>query len=326
VDGTPTDYQNCRLCPRDCRVDRSAGRAGACGESAAARLAWAGLHRGEEPPLTGENGSGTVFFTGCTLRCSFCQNRQISREGLGREVVEAELAAVFLDLERAGAANVNLVTGTPHLPRIEAALTEARRRGLGLPVVWNSSGYETEAAVERLARFVDVFLPDLKTLDPGLARRYFRAVDYPAVAARAVRAMADIAPAEWDGDRLRRGMVLRHLVLPGHLDATRAVLEFYVAHLREKSLLSLMVQYLPPCPGAEPAGRLGESDFETILGWLDELGIEEGYLQDLDTESPWIPDFTRDNPFPPGFGRPVWQWQTRKDPTVETGSETDERK
>ena len=305
----PADYRNCRLCPRDCRVDRAAGRPGFCGEGARPRLAWAGLHRGEEPPLVGAHGSGTVFFTGCTLRCSFCQNRQISREGMGRDVAEEELADIFLELERAGAANLNLVTGTPFLPSIEAAVAGARRRGLALPVVWNSSGYETAAAVERLARFVDVFLPDLKTLDPEVARLYFHAPDYPEVAARAVRAMAEAAPAGWDGDQMRRGMILRHLVLPGYLEASRAVLDFYNAHLRERALLSLMVQYIPPCPGAEPAGRLSEADYARLLDWLDELGIEEGFLQDLDAESPWIPDFSRDNPFPPGFGRPVWHWR-----------------
>jgi len=309
------DYRNCRLCPRDCRVDRAAGREGYCGEGARARLAWAGLHRGEEPPLVGEHGSGTVFFTGCTLRCSFCQNRQISREGMGRDVTGLELADIFLALQREGAANVNLVTGTPFLPSIEAALAEARGRGLSLPVVWNSSGYETAAAVERLARFVDVFLPDLKTLDAEVARRYFRAADYPEVAARAVRAMAEAAPVEWDGDGLRRGMILRHLVLPGHLEASRAVLEFYNEHLREKALLSLMVQYIPPCPGAEPAGRISEADYGRVLDWLDELGIEEGFLQDLDAESPWIPDFARANPFPPGFGRPVWHWRGLNEPS-----------
>lgn len=307
----PAEYRNCRLCPRDCRVDRTSGRTGFCGEGARPRLAWAGLHRGEEPPLVGERGSGTVFFTGCTLRCSFCQNRQISRAGLGRDVSVEELADIFLALQREGAANVNLVTGTPFLPSIEAALADARAQGLSLPAVWNSSGYETAAAVERLARCVDVFLPDLKTLDPEVARRYFRAADYPEVAAAAVRAMAAAAPAEWDGDRLRRGMILRHLVLPGHLAASRAVLEFYTEHLRERALLSLMVQYIPPCPGSEPAGRLSEADYARLLDWLDELGIEEGFLQDLDAESPWSPDFNRDNPFPPGFGRAVWHWRGR---------------
>ena len=189
-------------------------------------------------------------------------------------------------------------------------MAEARRRGLSLPVVWNSSGYETPAAVEQLCSPArGGVLPDLKTLDPELARPS-AAEGVRVVASAAVRAMAEAAPAEWDGDQLRRGMILRHLVLPGHLEAGRAVFEFYNEHLRERALLSLMVQYIPPCPGAEPAGRLSEADYAQLLDWLDELGIEEGYLQDLDAESPWIPDFSRDNPFPPGFGRPVWHWRS----------------
>jgi putative pyruvate formate lyase activating enzyme len=290
-------------------VDRNARRTGFCGETAALRLAWAGLHRGEEPPLCGARGSGTVFFTGCTLRCDFCQNRQLSREGMGRRVNLAELVEIFLELQRVGAATLNLVTATPFLPAVARAVNDARHRGLRLPVVWNTSGYETEDAVAALRSFVDIFLPDLKTLDAAVARRYFQAADYPAVAARALRAMAVAGPPVWEGEVMRRGMIVRHLVLPGQLADTRAVLEFYARELRPAVLLSLMVQYLAPCPGAAPTGRLSALEYDTILDWLTELEIEEGFVQDLADDSPWLPDFTRDNPFPEGFGEPVWHWR-----------------
>jgi len=303
------EYECCRLCPRQCGVNRNAGQTGFCGETAALRLAWAGLHRGEEPPLCGERGSGTVFFTGCTLRCDFCQNWQISRAGMGRQISAVELVDVFLRLQEAGAATLNLVTGTPFVPVLARAVGEARRRGLRRPVVWNSSGYETEETVAVLQSFVDIFLPDLKTLDPALARRHFQAADYPAVVVRALAVMATVGPPDGDEAELRRGLIVRHLVLPGELAATRRALEFFARELKATAFLSLMMQYAPPCPGSGPARRLTEAEYATVVDWLAELEIEEGFVQEPDEAAAWLPDFTRDNPFPEEYGDPVWHWR-----------------
>ena len=257
-----TPYAPCRLCPRDCGVDRSAaghfgaadsssgaGKRGVCGEGDVPRLALACLHFGEEPVLTGRGGSGTLFFTGCTLRCSFCQNHQLSRGGYGAPVSTEELAALMLRLQEEGAANVNLVTGTHFAPHLVEAVAAARRQGMSLPVVWNGSGYERAGTVELLFPAVDVFLPDLKTLDPALSARLFRAPDYPQAAREAILAMAE-KPLAWEpaGPReglLRSGLIVRHLVLPGQLDSTRGVLEWFAARLKGRALLSLMVQYTP---------------------------------------------------------------------------------
>jgi putative pyruvate formate lyase activating enzyme len=318
-------YASCRLCPRVCRVDRLSGERGFCGESAALRIASASLHCGEEPPLTGGAGSGTVFVTGCNLGCQFCQNAQISRSGLGRVVTAAEFAEICRELERRGAANINLVTGSHAIPAIVEGLRTAREAGLDLPVLWNSSAYES---VETLAlldggcpenRLADIWLPDLKTLDSELARRYFAAPDYPETAAAAIRFMMDCAPLEW-ADRpfesaLNRGVIIRHLVLPGALDSTRTVLRWFAENAKGRALLSLMTQYTPPAknapqPSAIPDRYLSEKENATALAMLDEFRIDDGFAQDLVRDDEWLPDFARENPFGSELSVPVWHWKS----------------
>ncbi len=313
-------YRDCRLCPRDCGVDRAVGRPGVCGEADTPRLAVACLHFGEEPALTGRGGSGTLFFTGCTLRCSFCQNHQLSRGGYGVPITAAELARLMLRLQVEGAANINLVTGSHFTPHILEAVGKARQAGLSLPIVWNSSGYESLTTVERLLPAVDVFLPDLKTLDSRLSARLFRAPDYPQAAREALLSMAE-KPLRFDAagsgeGLLRSGLIVRHLVLPGLLDSTRAVLEWYAAHLKERALLSLMVQYTPVdaaaaagdgAPGsADLARRVSRYETRTVLEWLEELDIEEGFVQEAGAGDDWLPDFRQPSPFPSALSRVVW--------------------
>lgn len=303
-------YAPCRLCPRACGVDRARGETGVCGEGRAVRAACACRHFGEEPPLTGAGGSGAVFFTGCTLRCRSCQNAQISHGGYGAELSVRRLADLFLRLEREGAENVNAVTGSQFLPDILAAWRDARARGLAIPLVWNSSGYETVDAVEEIAPHVSFFLPDLKTLDPELAAYWFRASDYPRRAAEAILAMAEARPLERGTDgRPIGGVIVRHLVLPGRVDATRGVLAWFSEHLAGRALLSLMSQYTP-IPGQRvdpPFDRgLHRAEWEAALAALEELGIEDGYVQELAPDAAWLPDFTRERPFSAALARVVW--------------------
>jgi putative pyruvate formate lyase activating enzyme len=319
-------YSDCRFCPRDCRVDRRSAR-GVCGEGPAVRAAAAVLHHGEEPPLTGTHGSGTIFFTGCTLRCSYCQNRQISAEGLGREISVEECAGLALEMERRGAATVNLVSGTPFLPSLVRAMRTARRRGLQIPVVWNSSGYETEAAVELLAEAVDIFLPDIKSLRPELTGRLSGARDYPEHARRAIRRMVELRPLDYVGQQLVRGTIVRHLVLPGLMEQTREVLEWFAAKHARRALLSLMVQFGVPQEMrgfrrgvAELENRpLTGDEYERLLDWLGETGIEEGFVQEPGEEGLWWPDFERRNPFPPAYSVPVWSWRDGPPPAAGEG-------
>jgi len=274
------------------------------------------LHFGEEPPLVGEGGSGAIFFTGCTLKCSYCQNRQISAEGTGTELSVEECAALALELQRRGAATVNFVSGTPFFPSLIEAVRVARKRGLRLPVVWNSSGYELPEAVDALAEAVDIFLPDMKSLRPEVTGRFSAARDYPEAAREAIDRMVERRPLEYEGTRPVQGTIVRHLVLPGLLEQSREVLEWFAEEHARRALLSLMVQYGVPeeagsahgGPGGPENRPLSRGEYAQLLEWLDELGIEEGYIQEPGDEELWWPDFTCRNPFPREYSVPVWSW------------------
>jgi putative pyruvate formate lyase activating enzyme len=314
------------LCPRRCGARRLEGKRGFCGETAELRVASASIHRGEEPPLTGKGGSGAVFVSGCTLGCVFCQNYQISRKGMGRAVSRDELVRIFFALKEKGAVNINLVTGSHAVPALRDGLAAARRAGLELPVLWNSSAYETPEALLLLRDTVDVWLPDLKTLDTDLAARFFRTPDYPEAAEKAIRVMLDLqSRPEYRGEILQKGVIIRHLVLPAYLENTRQVLRWFADHAQGRALLSVMTQYTPPkdtaaadaapAPATEPAARpppdrfVNKREYETVLNWLAEYGVEDGFYQELVQDSAWLPDFRRTNPFSSELSVPVWHWR-----------------
>jgi putative pyruvate formate lyase activating enzyme len=320
-------YDSCTLCPRRCGVDRNARYGGGaevsrqvfgyCGESAALRLVCASVHRGEEPPLTGGaggGGSGAIFVSGCNLGCVFCQNRQISRprRGGGRPVLPAEFAVICLALQERGAENINIVTGSHAVPAIAEGLRAAKTGIAGvrltLPVAWNSSAYELPETLELLDGLVDIFLPDFKTLDGALAARYFNAPDYPETAAAAIKKMMEIA-GRGPPPGTAPAVIVRHLVLPGHLESTREVLRWFAANCagRRGILLSLMFQYTPA--GTGPNRCISEAEYDTVLGWLSGFGIEEGFCQELAPEAGRLPDFDRGNPFPPELAATVWHWR-----------------
>jgi putative pyruvate formate lyase activating enzyme len=321
-------YSPCGLCPRRCAARRlPAAAAGAqdgyCGETAELRIACASIHRGEEPPLTGQGGSGAVFVSGCNLGCVFCQNHQITGRGrsgvsaLGRTVDTEEFVRICLALRERGAENINIVTGSHAVPALAAGLSAAKDAGLGLPVLWNSSAYEIPETLELLAGLIDVFLPDLKTLDSALAARYFNAPDYPEAACAAIRKMLELRRPEPRPPL--PPVIIRHLVLPGHLDSTRQVLRWFAEYgaeygARRRALLSLMFQYtparLPNGGGPEPDRYVSEAEYDTILGWLDDFGIEDGFCQELvPGATDWLPDFEKINPFPSDLSVPVWHWR-----------------
>jgi putative pyruvate formate lyase activating enzyme len=270
------------------------------------RLAFAGLHSGEEPPLSGKGGSGTVFVTGCNLGCSFCQNRQISQgastgaERLGRLISAEEFSSICLALQDKGAENINIVTGSHAVPALALGLHAAKTSGLRIPVLWNSSGYESPETLELLGGIVDTWLPDLKTLDSGLAAKFFNAPDYPHAATQTIL---------WMMRHCRPGgVIIRHLILPGHLNSTRAVLRWF-ADKASGALLSLMSQYPPITRTEGPSRFVNQREYETVLGWLEEFGIEEGFCQELVTGSGWLPDFSRPNPFSSELSVPVWHYK-----------------
>ncbi len=315
------EYESCRICPRSCGVNRNAGEKGFCGEDDGIRIAWAGLHFGEEPPVTGTGGSGTIFVTGCNLRCLFCQNYQISQDGMGKSVSSAVFADICLALQNAGAENINIVTGSHAIPAIATGLREAIEKGLSIPVLWNSSAYENTEALDLLDGLVSVWLPDLKTLNPLLAEAVFHAADYPKVAKKAIRHMAAKSPLRIDGadelrnlhGKIRSGVIVRHLALPGKLADTELVLRWFAEHLADKALLSLMTQYTPvtKSPHAKnidafPDRPLGRDEYDKLTDLLEELGIDNGFYQELVEDTEWLPDFTRIQPFSSALARPIW--------------------
>jgi len=307
-------YGNCTLCPKKCRINRLCGQIGFCRSGAEAVLSCALLHSGEEPPVTGSGGSGTIFFTGCTLMCGFCQNYQISRDLMGSEADCSELSDIMISLQKEGAENINLVTATHFIPSVAEAVFAARKKELDIPVLWNTSGYETEESVDMLMDFVDVFLPDVKTLDPVLAANLFRAADYPFYAANAVLKMAagrktDLSLTGKEGV-IRSGVIVRHLVLPGELESTDQFLKWFSENLAERAILSIMFQY-------EPAGdycmlpdrRISESEADQVYSMLDKYDIEDGFIQETEEETLWLPDFSKAAPFPGSREDAAWHWK-----------------
>jgi putative pyruvate formate lyase activating enzyme len=297
----------CRVCPRACGVDRLADDAGGrCGSGRRARLASACAHRGEEPVISGTRGAGTLFFAGCNLRCVYCQNHEISQPGrlpTWPLVEPAELADAMLRLQAEGVHNIELVSPSHVVPQAIAALALAAARGLVLPLVYNSNGFEGAEALRLLDGVVDVYLPDLKYGDDALAARYSGVTGYLAHALPALREMkrqvGDLAPGE-DGVA-RRGLLVRHLVLPSDLAATRTVLRLIAAELGPGTHVSVMAQYYPThrAPRVPLLSRpLRPREYERVLEWLEAAGLEHGYAQELEAESCYRPDFGRDgHPF-----------------------------
>lgn len=287
----------CVICPRGCRVDRLAGERGFCRAGLTAPVNLAQLHYGEEPPISGQRGSGTIFFAGCTMACRFCQNFQISQLGWGSELEAEGLAAVFLELQAARAHNINLVTPTPHLPVILEALALARENGCTLPVVYNTSGYERAAAIRQMDGLIEIYMPDYKYADNAVAARLSDAPNYVQQARAALEEMfRQVGPLQVDREGVAlRGVLVRHLVLPGGLSGTDQVL----ADLRRlggpRVAVSLMAQYRPmyradQTPGLERP--LLAAEFEQARAALEQAGISRGYVQSLaSANGEYLPGF-----------------------------------
>ena len=287
----------CRLCPRKCGVDRSL-HTGRCGVSNRVTLARAALHFWEEPCISGENGSGTVFFSGCPLGCVFCQNHNISSGHFGKEISVQRLAEIFLELQAQNANNINLVTGGHYIPQIIEALGLVRDK-IHIPVVYNSSGYETVEALKMLRGYVDIYLPDLKFMSSKCSKRYCGAPDYFEVASKAVLEMfSQVGPAQFDDNgMMTKGMIVRHLVMPGNVDDSMDILTWISENLPlDDILVSLMSQYTP-CYRShefpEIDRRLNAEEYDRVLDWLDCMGIEEGFVQELSSaKEEYTPDFS----------------------------------
>jgi putative pyruvate formate lyase activating enzyme len=279
--------RSCRLCPRECGVNRLAGETGFCRAGAEAMVAAVSVHHGEEPPISGAMGSGTVFFSHCNLKCLFCQNYPISQMGAGHPMTAADLGGRILDLERKGAHNVNFVTPTPHVPQLLGALLAAREKGFSLPVVYNTSGYESLETLSLLDGIVDIYLPDMKYRSGELSGSASGAADYPEYNARAIGEMLrQVGPLECDGKGIaRRGVLIRHLVLPGRVEETERVLAFLRGEYGERIPISLMGQYFPAYRAMEVPGygrKLSADEYGRAVETAERLGLTEVFLQEID--------------------------------------------
>lgn len=289
--------EKCSLCPRMCGTDRAAGQKGFCGGGNLVRVARAALHYWEEPCISGESGSGTVFFSGCTMRCVFCQNKEISRSEVGKEITIERLAEIYLELAAKGANNINLVTPMHYAPQITAALDIARKNGLTLPIVWNTGGWERRESVAAVRDYADIWLSDFKYFDSSLGESLSKAPNYFSVAAAALDQMVKqtCEPVFDENGIMRRGVIVRHLMLPGHLDDTKNVLRFLYENYGDSIWISIMNQYTPMCSDPrfpELSRTVSDEEYNEAIDFACELGIENAFVQEGGTvgES-FIPPF-----------------------------------
>ena len=290
------DITNCNLCPRRCDVNRTMS-VGFCGAGDKVRIALVSLHQWEEPCLVGEKGAGTVFFSYCNLRCVYCQNHEISHGGQGWEVSLERLAEIFLEQQARGAATLDLVTPTHYVPQIITALDMAKARGLTLPVVYNSSAYETTETIAALKGYVDIYLPDMKYKSADSGREYSAAPDYFTHASAAIKAMAEqVGKVEFTADgQLRKGVLVRHMVLPGHRHESREIVKWLWDNFGDTIMVSLMNQYTPMYKAAahKPLNRrLTTFEYESVVDYALSLGLENAYIQERRSASEeFVPDF-----------------------------------
>ena len=287
------DYQNCTLCPRKCGVDRTAGKTGFCGMTDQMKIARAAAHYWEEPVISGSFGSGAVFFSGCTLGCAFCQNETISHGGFGKEITSHRLREIFEQLIEEGVQNINLVTATHFLPTILPALYPK----LPVPVVYNCGGYESVETLKQLEGLVDIYLPDMKYSNNQLAKQLSKAPNYVETASAAILEMyRQVGPVQIEDEVMKRGMILRHLILPGQIDNSLGVLDWIDAHFKPgQILLSLMSQYVPMGKAKAMPGfdrPINEMEYDAVLSYMELLGIEDGYTQDFSAAAEeYIPEW-----------------------------------
>lgn len=292
--------KKCNLCARNCGVNRLQGAAGFCHAGIQARIGLASLHHGEEPCLSGNRGSGTVFFSHCNLQCVFCQNHRISQQAYGKEVSSKRLSEIFLEQQSRGAHNLNLVTPTHYVPQIISALKLAKAQGFNLPVLYNTNSYDSVSTIRALAGYIDVYLPDLKYYDAKYASIYSGAPDYFAVATAAIKEMvAQVGEPVFDSDGLMcRGVIIRHLLLPGLLDDSKRIVKYIHTTFGHSVFISLMNQYTPLYAAKEYPEinkPVAGADYSALIDYALELGVENGFIQEGDTASAaYVPNFNGD--------------------------------
>lgn len=288
---------SCKLCPRNCGVNRLEGQVGFCKSGAGIKVARVSLHHWEEPCISGEKGSGTVFFSECNLKCVFCQNHSISHDGIGREISIERLAEIFMEQQQRGANNINLVTPTHFVPQIIEAVKMSRKNGLRLPIVYNSNGYENIETIKALSGYVDVYLPDLKYYNDKYAVRYSHSPDYFKVASEAIKEMySQVGEPEFDENGLmKKGVIIRHLMLPGLLFDSKKIIDFVHKTFADSVYISIMNQYTPVNnveKYPEINKPVNQKHYESLLDYCLSIGVKNAFIQEEGTVSEsFIPDF-----------------------------------
>lgn len=290
-------YENCLLCPRKCGINRSTGQTGICGVSSEIKVARAALHYWEEPCISGKRGSGAFFFSGCSLHCVFCQNREISDGKEGKVISKERLSDIFMELAGKGANNINLVTPGQYIPDIVWAVNDAKSRGMKLPIIYNTSGYENVTELKLLEGIVDVYLPDFKYMDSTLSARYSRAKDYPSVAKQAlsemVRQQPDVVIDDATG-LIQKGVIVRQLLLPGHVNDAKAVLKYLYDTYHDHVYISMMSQFTPIALKDYPEinRTVTKREYERLVNYALEIGITNAFIQEGDVaKDSFIPAF-----------------------------------
>ena len=289
-------YENCLLCPRKCGINRRTGQTGVCGVSSEIKVARAALHYWEEPCISGKRGSGAVFFSGCSLHCVFCQNREISDGKAGKVISKERLSDIFMELADKGANNINLVTPGQYIPDIVWAVNDAKSRGMKLPIIYNTSGYENVTELKLLEGIVDVYLPDFKYMDSTLSARYSRAKDYPSVAKQAlsemVRQQPDVVIDDATG-LIQKGVIVRQLLLPGHVNDAKAVLKYLYDTYHDHVYISMMSQFTPIALKDYPEinRTVTKREYERLVNYALEIGITNAFIQEGDVaKDSFIPE------------------------------------
>ena len=289
--------ENCTICPRNCKINRLSGLSGACGANDKIKIALASLHYYEEPCISGTNGSGTIFFSNCNLRCIYCQNYKISQEGNGYFISINELADIFLKQQSNGAHNINLVTPTMYAYQIIEALKIAKSNGLNIPIIYNTNSYENVETIRALEGYIDVYLPDLKYFSDDISIKYSKVNNYFNTATQSILEMIKQvgSPIFDENGLIKKGVIVRHLVLPGHIQNSKHILKWLKENLDDKVYVSIMAQYFPTFKAkTDPilGRKLSNKEYKDIQNFLYTLDFKNGYIQELGKhEEEYVPDF-----------------------------------
>lgn len=292
--------EKCMLCPHNCKINRLQGKLGRCKAKDTVKIALYSVHDFEEPCISGENGSGTVFFSNCNLNCIYCQNYEISQLGKGKEITITELADIFLLQQERNVENINLVTPTSYVPQIIEAIKLARSKGLHLPIIYNTNSYENADTIKMLEGYVDIYLPDLKYAENEIGKKYSKIDNYFEVATKAIEEMVNqVGMPQFDEKgKIKKGVIIRHLVLPNYIENSKKVLTWIHENLPNDVYVSVMAQYFPTYKAKNDDKinrKLTKQEWKEILDYVDELGIENGYVQELgEHEEEFVPKWEFD--------------------------------